>query len=79
MRPSKMPTSQFYLYRWIFIDEIIEQSWGVVSVIRAMSLWWVLLEVLMKLNLFMVDPMIDFDDSKILSINNTNHVFQEWM
>ena len=25
-----------------------------------------------------VDPMIDFDDSKILSIDDTNHVFQRW-
>ena len=26
-----------------------------------------------------VDPLIDFDDSKILSINDINHVFQECM
>ena len=26
-----------------------------------------------------VDPMIDFDDSKILNIDDTNYIFQKYM
>ena len=32
-----------------------------------------------KLDSIFVDPRIDFDDSKILSIDDTNHVFQKYI